>query len=530
MSENRVEMSETESSSHPILTCSEASSWEQRLLSEKGADWNAMRQVGKSLADGILLEYRQTRFSAERLGAFALVGKGHNGGDALLALFELASKGILASVTVAITGSLTDLKPNSKRAFDLLEKAMPEGTLRTIVLRNRGEAAWIRRLEAGLSSSRFDLCLDGLLGMSFKAPLRDLAREALKRINSTPFRLRVAVDLPSGMGDVSDEVSFQADTTFATGIFKKPLLDRSKSNSIGCIRYLDVGFFADNSLAKERVLVDSILDSIRRRRSPNSDKRNHGRLLIMAGSRNMPGALLMSVHSALRSGVGLVTVCAPESVVPQLAATVPEAMWIPWPETPEGGLSLEGIYLLKRMNFEPDAVLVGPGMGAEAEVAAMLGETVASFPCPVVIDADALRKEVVAGAKGRLIATPHLGEFERIAGKRNRAKAIDESLVEYAREIQGVVVLKGSNTRISDGRNLFVNATGNALLARGGSGDLLAGMTAALLARCPEKPIEAACQAVYWHGRAADVLAERNGQVAVRTTDLLDMYGPALMM
>ena len=365
--------------------------------------------------------------------------------------------------------------------------------------------------------------------MSFKPPLRGLAADAIKRINQTTFRLRVAVDLPSGLGDASDDLCFRADATFATGIFKKPLLNRERLDSIGCIRYLDVGFFENASSATTRVLVDSILDPLRKRRKPSSDKRSHGRLLIIAGSRNMPGALAMSVLSALQSGAGLVTVCAPESLVSQLAATIPEAMWIPWPETPEGGLSLEGVYLLKRMGFEPDALLIGPGMGTEAETSAMLVEAASSLNCPVVVDADALRKEVIDSVKGRVIATPHLGEYARLVGQETPASHLDDSLVAYAKSIGGSVVLKGANARISDGDTLFVNPAGNAVLARGGSGDLLAGMTAALLAASPDKPIEAACRAVYWHGKAADLLAIRKGHVGVRATDLLDMYPDALM-
>ena len=146
-----------------------------------------------------------------------------------------------------------------------------------------------------------------------------------------------------------------------------------------------------------------------------------------------------------------------------------------------------------------------------------------------MIDADALQKRVMYWIQGPCIITPHMGEFNRIAQLGSSMCDIDEQVKAYARSNSVVVALKGSMTRISDGNNVFLNTTGNSVLARGGSGDLLAGMTAALLAQSPQDPLGVACRAVHWHGRAADVLAGRKGQVAVETTDLLDCYSDALI-
>lgn len=516
-----------EEASHPILSCKDASDWEKRALETDRSEWAAMQAVGRQLGAGILADYRMTRYAEDCLKTFALIGTGHNGGDALLAIGEMHRRGVIGKVALAIVGSLADLKPRSRQAFDLLERAVPQEDLATIELIESGEPCWLARLSAMLGESRFDIGIDGLLGMSFRPPLREIAKEALARFNGAAVRLKVAVDLPSGLGDTSDESRFKADATYATGILKKPLLCRANANSVGCIRYLDIGFFRNNFESTERVLTDSILDPIRERRASHSDKRSHGRLLILAGSAKMPGALLMCVRSALQSGVGLLTVCAPESLVPQFAAAVPEAMWVPWPETPGGGLALEGISLLKRLGFEPDAVVMGPGIGSEAESVALLAESASVLGGPVVVDADALRPEVIESWKGRFVATPHEGEFQRLL---REPSTLDKGLMDYARSNSGVIALKGPNTRISDGTRLYLNPTGNAVLARGGSGDLLAGMTGALLAASPERPLDVVCRAVYWHGKVADAIAARKGQVAVRTTDLLDMYGPALML
>ena len=517
--------------SHPILSCADSTKLEEALLDSDSKVWEAMQSVGRQLGRGIFDEYGMTRFSPKALSVFALVGKGHNGGDALLALAELARQGVLGKVVVAIAGSLAELKPNTKHAFDILESQAPNGVLSVFCCRSNGEASWLEEIDQILSGQTFDIVLDGLLGMSFKAPLRSLALGAIQRVNDAAnIRLRVAVDLPSGVGEISDSTVFRADVTLATGILKKPLLNRDLEESIGSIRYLDLGFFDESSSSGKRVVLDSILDTLRSRRSAFCEKRSFGHLLIIAGSRSMPGALIMSVCSALQSGVGLVTVCAPESLVPQLATEIPEAMWIGWPETPEGGLALEGLHLLRELRFKPTATLVGPGLGSEGETIAMITEALKDWNSPLVLDADALRPEILNVVSASFIATPHLGEFRRLLGTGIEGGDIDGQLRDYAREHGGVVVLKGPNTRIVAADCLFVNTTGNSILARGGSGDLLAGMVAGLLASSPEEPVAVACRAVYWHGKAADVLAASSGQVAVRTTDLLDTYVKALMI
>ena len=238
---------------------------------------------------------------------------------------------------------------------------------------------------------------------------------------------------------------------------------------------------------------------------------------------------MMSVKSALRSGVGLVTVCVPESLAAHLAPMAPEAMWLPWPETRSGGLAARGLDLFDQIQTKASAILVGPGMGDDPDTVSLLIELLKRWSGSTVIDADALQTRVMYWIQGPCIITPHLGEFKRIAQLGGTIRDIDEQLKDYARSNSVVVALKGSMTRISDGNHVFLNTTGNSVLARGGSGDLLAGMTAALLAQSPQDPLGVACKAVNWHGRAADTLAGRKGQVAVETTDLLDCYADALI-
>jgi hydroxyethylthiazole kinase-like uncharacterized protein yjeF len=338
------------------------------------------------------------------------------------------------------------------------------------------------------------------------------------------------VDLPSA-GLV------QADFTYATGIVKSAMLGNATA---GRPRFLDLGFFGKGESGNERVLTTEILAPLAALRSPLTDKRTYGHVVILGGSRSYPGAILMTVLAALRSGVGLVTAFVPETLAPAFAARAPEAMWVGWPETPEGSLALEGAALLKGRLERATALVIGPGMGREAETLALVTDLVKTCGIPVLLDADALQRDSIAAVKTPLIVTPHAGEFARIAADRDEATWVVEN--------GATLVLKGPVTRIiavdhghapsvspgmpaaSPARNVVTHHSffGGPVLARGGSGDLLAGLIGGLLAQTPEDPSLAACRGVVWHGLAADALARTHGQASVQVTQLLDFLPAAL--
>jgi ADP-dependent NAD(P)H-hydrate dehydratase / NAD(P)H-hydrate epimerase len=202
-------------------------------------------------------------------------------------------------------------------------------------------------------------------------------------------------------------------------------------------------------------------------------------------------------------------------------------MWVGWPETPSGGLALEGHHLLREKIARASALVIGPGLGREKETLALAREIVATVSVPLVIDADALQPEIVDAGKAPRVLTPHAGEWARIT-EANHASA--------------VLVRKGPVTRIV-GRALrptsagvghearpttYHSFFGGPVLARGGSGDLLAGLIGGLLAQGSGDPLLAAARGVVWHGLAADALARAHGQTAVRTTQLLDFLPTAL--
>jgi ADP-dependent NAD(P)H-hydrate dehydratase / NAD(P)H-hydrate epimerase len=587
----------------PILTCTEARALEARLFGgNEEREWAAMECAGAGVAASIQEDFEEIGGFSAAGRVLVLAGKGHNGGDALLAAAAILEKHPAASADVIFVFGERSLRPLAARAWRrLLEAARQRVRVLSAVpgagdgvkygnqesrkgiagqsspLTAVSRSAWAQTslpeshmvppplaarasgepnpVAASVSEwGDYDLCLDGIFGFQFRPPVDAATVALLGAVNAHPaIRLRAAVDLPSGVGEPSGDTAFRADFTYATGSVKAPLLEERNRNVAGRLRYVDLGFFeqlvagvADPgpgsahstssgqatpatplSVAGDGfVLKRSLLAPLAGLRAPLSDKRTYGHLFVIGGSRDYPGAVLMCARAALRSGAGLVTAFVPETLVATFAASVPEAIWVGWPETPDGGLAMDGLHLLRARLERATALVMGCGLGREAETLALAAEIVKLAGVPVVLDADALQPSVLAAARGRqAICLPHAGEFKRLARGREASAA---ALRAVAQEASAIIALKGPVTQISDGERVFHSFFGGPVLARGGSGDLLAGLTGGLLAQAPSDPLTAACRGVVWHGRAADLLARDRGQVAVQATQLLD-YLPAAL-
>ena len=488
----------------PILSCEEARALEARLLGgDEAREWDAMQRAGRAIAHAI-------RHDAEEIGGFpaqarilVLVGKGHNGGDALIAATALLKEFPAASAEVVFVFSEHSLRPLAAKAWrELVHSAGDRVTATGSIPRASGAN--------DNPSAAYALSLDGIFGFQFRPPAEPRVAEFFKQVNARPVRLRAAVDLPSaGL--------FHADFTYATGSVKAPVVN---SPVAGRVRYLDLGFFQGDEPGDDRVLTAALLAPLAALRASQSDKRTYGHVFVMGGSRSFPGAILMTVLAALHSGAGLVTAFVPESVAGAFAARAPEAMWVGWPETPPGGLALEGEHLLRERIGRASAMVIGPGLGREPETLALIAAIVKSASIPLVIDADALQPDIVNAGSAARIVTPHAGEFARISG--------GMELRAYAQSSGKVVVLKGPVTRVAQGKTVHHSFFGGPVLARGGSGDVLAGLLGGLLAQTPDEPLLAATRGLVWHGMAADELARAFGQTPVRVTQLLDFLPAAL--
>lgn len=518
---------------HPVLTCQQARELETSILVDESAEWSAMKLAGCGVARLIVEDYHELRCPPAHLRILALIGKGNNGGDALIACGQLLADFPRARVDLILTTPADELRPLAAKALQQLE-----GRVQAHQISSQSDVASITQMliDAG-EAEGFHICIDGLLGVSFSPPLREPLAALIEAVNAfEAIDLRASVDLPSGRGDAADDgLSFQADFSYATGIAKKSLF--TGIADCGRVRYVDLGFFdapqADALPVKESILTDSVLNPMRRLRQAVVDKREFGHLFIVGGSAYMPGALLMAVQAAVRSGAGLVTAFAPASVAGALAAQVPEAMWIPWPETSHGTLSPRAMPLLLDRIGQATAVLVGPGMGKDRNTEMVTQEIVKLVELPILLDADALRVRVMEVAQkrrahfGRIVLTPHMGEFMRIA-KLSEPDYSIKALLDFSSAYRVVTVLKGANTRICDGESIIYNTQGGPVLSRGGSGDLLSGLIGGQIAQNSACVPTAVARGIMLHGQAAQRLARAKGQVAVHTTQLLD-YLPEVL-
>lgn len=256
-------------------------------------------------------------------------------------------------------------------------------------------------------------------------------------------------------------------------------------------------------------------------RSPDDHKGTFGTVLVVAGSRGMLGAAILAARGALRGGAGLVRACLPANLMAPLTVAVPSATTLSR-STPVARW-LEGV----------DAVLAGPGLSNTPGTRKLVRELVSRCEVPLVLDADALNS--LAPVEGRLearsvlVSTPHPGEAARLLGSTAAAVQRDRqrAAARLVKAVGGVIVLKGSRTIVTDGSQHYTNTTGNPGMATGGSGDVLAGLLAALLAQGMD-PFGAACLAVHAHGRAGDLVAERLSQTGMIAEDLPDALAEVL--
>jgi NAD(P)H-hydrate epimerase len=263
-------------------------------------------------------------------------------------------------------------------------------------------------------------------------------------------------------------------------------------------------------------------------RPAEANKGNFGRALVVSGSRGMSGAAVLCGTGALRGGAGLVRVALPAGIVPLVAAANPCYMTAPLAEDAHGRLAaVARADLLEQVRWATVAA-IGPGLGQGPELTTLLEEVLRHAEVPLVLDADALNnlagnRDALRHCRGPLVLTPHPGEFARLEGSDIPAvqAARCERAARFAADNGVVVVLKGHRTVVTDGRRLYVNTTGNPGMATGGTGDVLAGLTAALLAQGLEA-FAAAQLAVYLHGLAGDLARDAVGEVSLLATDLLD--------
>ncbi len=459
--------------------------------------------------------------------AVVLVGPGNNGGDGLVAARHLHDWGV--QVTVILLSSRSDDDANLKQ---VVERGVPVHS----VADGDGLAALDEALEGA------DAVIDAVLGTGRGRPLGGTFAEALGRVSEArgrgPIGLKVfAVDLPTGLnGDtgVVDPLALRADVTVALGCSKVGLHSLPGAEYAGRVEVVDIGLPAQ---AVEALPVELLNARWVRERLParpaGANKGTFGRVLVVAGSRLYVGAARLASVGALRVGAGLVTLACPASVQPLVAAGMNEATYLPLPDAPgaEGFVAGEAAVEVARALEDHNVLLLGPGLGQGPHQESFIRQVLYSLReegPEVLVDADGLNNLAKLPRwwermTARCVLTPHPGEHARLTGRSigeiqgDRMSAAREAAAEWGQ----TVALKGAYTVIAaaDGR-AGVNPYANPGLASGGTGDVLAGAVAGLMAQ-GLAPFEAACCGAYLHGAAAEGLRRDLGDAGILAGDLL---------
>lgn len=498
---------------HPILSCKKAQAYEADIFSlYEELSYLTMEDVGKAIAKMLLQEFHKVIGKSPRI--LVLSGSGHNGGDAILATKYLCSHLKNPKITLVCPGEYY-LKENTKRAYLKLKKSKIISEF------------FPEQIDEVIKYGMFDLVIDGILGMSYIPPLRKETAELIEKVNSISAKLRIAIDIPSGASTTPSTTVFKADVTYATAICKDVLFQECNREFVGRIRYVDVNLFGGENIFDEEknfIVSPKIFEPLARLRPAICDKRTFGHLFVIAGSRTYPGAVLLAVKSALRSGVGLVSAFVPESLAPAFASAEPSAIWTGCPEDENGAIALEALGMIRARLNSATAILAGCGITQSAETRVLLAEILKLAPeIPVVLDADAITQELATAVSNRntpVLLTPHEGEILRLA-----PDASDESLIETCKKYNCTIALKSSATRLCDGQKIVRQTRGCPALARAGSGDILAGLSGGLMANSSldfeNRALHCGAIASQWLGIASEIMASEKGETAVATSDII---------
>jgi NAD(P)H-hydrate epimerase len=518
-----------------ILTAAEMGAADRRTAEEFGVPLQElMERAGGAVAKFCLRRYP----AAERV--VVLCGKGNNGGDGLVAARVLAEAGV--GVEVLLLGRKDEVKGEAAGALERLPAEAFGVRLREAV-----DEAALAEMKEDLESA--ELIVDAVVGTGFKPPLRGLAAAVRDAIANVGARV-VAVDLPSGWD--ADSVEQKADGAYradAVVTFTAPkrahVFGALTGSALGPVVVAEIGS-PDAAVISESGMswAGSAKAIAEKPRDVNSNKGKFGHVLVVGGSYGTAGAPSMASLAAMRTGAGLVTAAVPRSIVSDVTRVAPELMMAPLKEGAEGAASmenladggLEAVIQQKRISV----VAVGPGLSTKGEVSAFARDLVARVKVPMVVDADALnafdgRAAELKGDGRVLVLTPHPGEMARLVGM--TIKEVEADRVGLARrfatEHKLTLVLKGWRTLVAhpDGR-VAVNTSGNPAMAKGGSGDILTGIVAAMLAQYAgsgeaEDVAKAVEAAVYLHGLAADFAAHVMDEHTVLATDTVEHLSDA---
>jgi NAD(P)H-hydrate epimerase len=481
-----------------------------------------MENAGKSVAEFVLHKI-SLRFQSPVRSVVVLCGKGNNGGDGFVAARYLRQE--IRHTSVLLFGLASELKGDAASNYQRWRDDGGE----TLLIESEAslQNAWPRIVAA-------DVVLDALLGTGLRGAATGMVAKAISDLNSfsrnataaTPA-LIVAVDIPSGMSSDGEPAEGPVVRAHNTVTFTAPKIGQLIANDASCCGSLNI-----RAIGSPSALIDELGKSNLRWSGPDefaelplirpadSNKGLYGHILIIAGSAGKSGAAVLAGTGALKAGAGLVTIATPDTVSSIVASNQPEYMTEPLPTHADGSIAIENFAdaAFAKIVKGKTVLAVGPGLGQEPGTQEFIRLLVRETALPTILDADALNAFASNGDELRqrksqfLAVTPHPGEMARLIGMTTKDVQKDRVRIatQSAKRWNAYVLLKGFHTILAspDG-HIFINTTGNPGLAKGGSGDVLTGILAALTGQFGTQDwLRVLALGAWLHGRAADTLIE----------------------
>lgn len=489
---------------------------EATIESENMTTLDMMERAASAVTYEILSRWRPS----QRIVIFA--GPGNNGGDALAVARMLLEQGYRPEVYLFNIKS-AHLSPCCSTNRDRLLAMLPDAELFTEVIDNFNPP----------ELSETDVVIDGLFGSGLRSPLKGGYTALVQYINNSQA-YTVAIDVPSGlfgewnMGADHRNI-IKASLTLAFQFKRLSFFFSENAEFIGeCVVLdLDMSPVAIASTPTDFYLIEQEdVRDVLRRRDPFSNKYDHGSLYLVAGSYGMMGAAQLAARGALRAGVGLVTVHAPRCGYSVMQTGLPEALF-------EGDVNEICTTSINSGRHRYSVVALGPGMGTAPETIDAVDAFLKNFRQPCLLDADALnciasRPILLKSLPKGSVLTPHAGEFDRLFSQCQSDEERLKRAIDVSKLYEVTIVLKGHHTMTirPDGK-VYINSSGNAGMATAGSGDVLTGVIAALIAQGYE-PDRAVYMGVYLHGLAGDIAVQTHGEYGVLASDIANTIGIAI--
>ena len=449
-----------------------------------------------------------------------LAGKGNNGGDGYAAACLL-----MGEVEVAV--------------FDVFDEGQKTEEGNFFLSKFKSEGGRVEKLtldeQTMLYISSADCIVDAIFGTGLRGEPPKVISRLAELITGCRGR-KIAIDVPMGVnaddGSVTDGAVVGMDATVALSFIKPGLVSFPAKAYVGRVIYNDLGIpkeaLEHRFEFKYKYLESRLARAMLPTREENSSKGSFGKLLMITGSSKYHGAAHLSVSAALRGGVGYVTYLGSPELCHELLPVYPEAIY----KSQEVGDALtdDDIAMIVEESARSSATLIGCGSDSSDGLFRLVSALLASDGSPLILDADAINAmmrdregalRLIRDSSRRIILTPHPLEFARLSGndvsfvQRHRI----EASVKFAAENRCILVLKGAGTVITDGKEVYINSSGSSALSKAGSGDVLAGFLASVVAS-GASPLDGAALSVYYHGAAADSLSRQYSNIGVTPSDL----------